>query len=91
MAFSKKAPIELDEKALTVFETLLALMIAFQVEEWTTVWTDQNCLWHLCTQSSLNDRQWRWLASLSEYHYDLEYKAWSMGQGRTCRSLTGSA
>jgi hypothetical protein len=32
-----------------------------------TVWTDHNWLWYLRTQSSLNDRQWRWLASLSEY------------------------
>ncbi len=31
--------------------------------------------WYLCTQSGLNDTQWRWLASLSEYCYDLEYRA----------------
>jgi hypothetical protein len=26
-------------------------------------------------QSSLNDRQWRWLARFSEYRYDREYRA----------------
>ena len=53
------------------------------LEEWRhyvlpltlTVWTDHNWLLYLRTQSSLNDRQWRWLARLSKYRYDLEYLA----------------
>ncbi len=58
-------------------QELLALMIA--QEEWrhyelplsSTVQTDHNWLRYLRTQSSLNNRQWRWLASLSEYSHDL--------------------
>ena len=53
------------------------------LEEWRhyvlpltfTVWTDHNGLRSLWTQSSLNDRQCRWLAGLSKYRYDLEHRA----------------
>ncbi len=66
---------------LSTVMTKLALMIA--LKNWRhyvlplafTVRTDHNRLLYLLTQSSLNNRQWRWLASLKEYQHDLEYRA----------------
>ncbi len=60
-------------------QELLALMIAQEESRHygpvLTVLTDHNRLRYLWTQSSLNNRQWRWLAHLSESCYDLKYRA----------------
>ena len=81
VAFLSKVMTKEQQGYPTHEQELLALMIA--LEEWRhyvlppsfTVRTDHNGLRYLRTQSSLNDRQWRWLARLSEYRYDLEYRA----------------
>ena len=73
VAFLSKVMTKEQQNYPTHEQELLALMIA--LEEWRhyvlplsfTVRTDHNGLRYLRTQSSLNDRQWRWLACLSEY------------------------
>ncbi len=71
VAFLSKVMTKEQQGYPTHEQELLALMIA--LEEWRhyvlpltfTVRTDHTWLWYLRTQSSLNDRQWRWLAHLS--------------------------
>ncbi len=65
VAFLSKVMTKEQQGYPTHEQELLALMIALALS--FKVRTDHNRLRYLRTQSSLNNRQWRWLAHLSEY------------------------